>query len=126
MIADLAKCRGVTERQREVLLFIHNYISQYGQSPTHAEVAVRFGMKNKSIATEHIRALHRRGYLDQTPRSPRSLRLTLLGKDAIGLTTDSQERSLIRCRELLSRAADLLAQTIPSAPILADIRKEIT
>jgi SOS-response transcriptional repressor LexA len=115
----------VTERQRQVLAFVHSYTEQHGRPPLHAEVAVALGMSSKSLATGHIQALIQRGLLDHKRRSPRSLQVSILGKDVLGITTDASARALERCRLLLSLAADLLGQTTPNAPLLAEIRREI-
>lgn len=129
MIAGVAKCGPVvirvTERQRQVISFVHNFWEQYGHGPSRVDIAAGLHMSNVSLAADHVKALLRRGFLEQRPNAARSLHLSLLGKDAIGLTTDAQERSLARCRDLLRETVALLERTMPSAPLLAEIRKEL-
>ena len=65
-----------TKKQQEILLFISNYISQHGYSPSYREIMV--GLNYNSVATValHVSSLIKRGHLVKRDHSARSLELT--------------------------------------------------
>lgn len=66
----------LTERQREVLDFVRNRQEEMGAPPTLREIAVHFGFRSMNAAADHVRALRRKGFLEQNPGLARSLRVT--------------------------------------------------
>ncbi len=64
----------LTPRQRDVLDFIESTERETGQAPSLREIAAFFGYRSVNAARDHVRALTRKGALDQTPRRPRALR----------------------------------------------------
>lgn len=57
------KLAKLTERQNEVLKFIKQEVKAKGIAPTRADIAEHFGFKSKNAATDHIKALQRKGYI---------------------------------------------------------------
>ncbi|MDR1788511.1 MAG: transcriptional repressor LexA [Treponema sp.] len=70
---------AITARQREVLEYIRERISEKGYAPTIREVALHFGFSIKA-AHDHMRALCKKGFAVQDERRSRSMRLTPHGE----------------------------------------------
>lgn len=70
----MAKC--LTETQSRVLDFVDEETGLNGRPPTIKEIARHFGWSSVSTAQQHLDALKKKGRLDRTPKSPRSLRVT--------------------------------------------------
>ena len=62
-----------TKKQKELLSFIEDFISERGYSPSYREI--REGLKYNSVATValHVNNLIKRGHLQKRDRSARSL-----------------------------------------------------
>jgi repressor LexA len=65
----------LTQRQKEILDFIASYQSRRGFSPTYQEIADHFSLASKFGVARHIDALIKKGRLEKTPESARSLRV---------------------------------------------------
>lgn len=57
----------LTKKQARVLAFIQAQ-QQSGLSPTMREICDHFGFKSPNAATDHVKALRRKGYLAENPR----------------------------------------------------------
>lgn len=73
-----------TKKQREILTFIEQFISEHGYSPSYREVMA--GLNYTSVATVslHINSLIRRGHLVKRDRSARSLEIVRHNPTAAG------------------------------------------
>lgn len=65
-----------TKKQRELLTFIEQFISQHGYSPSYREIMA--GLNYTSVATValHVNNLIKRGHLHKRDHSARSLEVT--------------------------------------------------
>lgn len=54
----------MTDRQREVLVFITAYLDAHGTPPTLEEIAQEIGVVSRSTAHSHVQALVRLGQLE--------------------------------------------------------------
>src|SRR6266852_3777537 len=71
--------RELTERQREILSFIHSFSARHGLPPTVREIGGRFKVTPRA-AFDHLRALERKGALQRRPSAGRTSRaLTITG-----------------------------------------------
>jgi repressor LexA len=75
----------LTPRQRQVLHFIQESLSEHGLPPTRAEIAEALGFKSANAAEEHLRALQRKGVLELRPGASRGIQLKDSLRDQIGL-----------------------------------------
>lgn len=66
----------LTVKQQRVLDFIHKCQQTQGVTPTHQEIAAHFGFRSPNAATEHLRLIRRKGFLESVPRKARALRVT--------------------------------------------------
>lgn len=72
---------GLTPKQRELLDFVRNYISEHGGvSPSHDEMKAAMGLQSKSGITRLIGALEERGFVHRMPNRARTL--TVIGAAA--------------------------------------------
>jgi len=65
----------LTDRQRAVLDFISESISDRGFPPTLREIGNRLGIRSTNGVNDHLRALERKGYLTREDMKSRTLRL---------------------------------------------------
>ena len=68
----------LTDRQQQVLDCIRECLSDSGMAPTRAEIADIMGFQSKNAASDHLRALERKGYIKL--HSDRSRGIQLLDK----------------------------------------------
>jgi len=67
--------KELTDRQKQVLSFIANYIKKNSYPPTIREIADHFEISVKG-AHDHITALRKKGQLKQADKRPRTMGLT--------------------------------------------------
>ena len=65
----------VSEKQREMLAFIENYVEQHGFPPTYEEIRVGLNISTKSLVNYHLEALEEAALLSKSPNTPRGIRL---------------------------------------------------
>lgn len=75
----------LTPRQRQVLRFIQDAVSEHGMPPTRAEIAAELGFRSPNAAEEHLRALARKGCIELVPGSSRGIRLKDAIREQLGL-----------------------------------------
>lgn len=56
--------QDLTKRQQEILDYICEFQADTGMAPTRAEIALRMGYRSKNAASDHLRALARKGYIN--------------------------------------------------------------
>ncbi len=74
--------RQITARQQEVLDFISNFTKDNTYPPTIREIGEHFGISLRAVQ-DHIIALQKKGYLSQSQKRSRSLRV-ITGENASG------------------------------------------
>ncbi|MCL2181733.1 MAG: transcriptional repressor LexA [Treponema sp.] len=67
--------KELTNRQKQVLSFIADYIKKHSYPPTIREIADNYSISVKG-AHDHITALRKKGYLKQLDKRPRTMGLT--------------------------------------------------
>jgi repressor LexA len=75
----------LTPRQRQVLRFIQDVLSEHGIPPTRAEIAEALGFKSANAAEEHLRAMQRKGVLELRPGASRGIVLKDSLREQFGL-----------------------------------------
>lgn len=66
--------KKLTQRQRQVLAFVKNYIHEKGYSPSYHDISQHMGVTQTAIK-DHVHALVRKGYLEHLSGLPRSLKI---------------------------------------------------
>ena len=78
----------LTARQQQVLDCIRDSRLETGMAPTRAEIAERMGFQSKNAASDHLRALERKGYIRLHSDRSRGIQLvqrtTLKGREQLG------------------------------------------
>jgi len=75
----------LTPRQRQILEFIQESITENGMPPTRAEIAAALGFKSPNAAEDHLRALKRKGVIDLVPGASRGIQLRDSLREQMGL-----------------------------------------
>jgi repressor LexA len=66
--------KGITDRQKEVLTFISDFTEENSCPPTVREISEHFGISLRAIQ-DHITALQKKGFLSQTQKKSRSIKV---------------------------------------------------
>ena len=66
--------KGITDRQKEVLTFISSFTEENGYPPTVREISEHFQISIRAVQ-DHIIALQKKGYLSQSQKRSRSIRV---------------------------------------------------
>jgi repressor LexA len=65
---------GLTQKQRNILNFIHDFIELHGYSPSYKEIMIHFSFASTGSVHRHIQTLKRKGVLTAEKRCGRSVR----------------------------------------------------
>ncbi len=76
---------SLTKRQKEVLDFIRNFISQKGYSPSLEEIGESLGMSSVASVHKHLTHLAEKGYIKHEQNRKRSIEVG--GEDFLGTLT---------------------------------------
>ena len=63
---------GLTERQKEILTFVRNFLASHGFPPTIREIGTYFHIAPASVLG-HLHALEVKGFIRRIPAKPRCL-----------------------------------------------------
>lgn len=55
--------KEITERQKEVLAFLHVYVNEKGYPPTTREIADHFQFKSVNTVVDHLHGLEKKRYI---------------------------------------------------------------
>lgn len=81
--------RGLTGRQRKVLLVIRNSVESRGYPPSLREIGQAVGLTSPSSVAHQLGALERKGYLRRDPNRPRALEIVALPDNFPGVPSES-------------------------------------
>jgi repressor LexA len=95
----------LTKRQKQMVDFLENYISEHGYAPTLAEVGEYFGLSSLATVHKHLRNLEQKGLIRRQHNHSRALELA-------------------RTREDSARRVELLGQVAAGNPIEAIENRE--
>jgi len=65
----------LTKRQKEILDYINDFISDNGYAPSYREIGDYFGLSSSATIAEHIHSLQSKGFLKTDPNEARSIEL---------------------------------------------------
>lgn len=128
----------MTERQRAILEYLHEYVDEHGYPPTVREIGGAVGLRSPSTVHAHLAQLEREGVLKRDPTKPRAieladrrrpeqpaevLRLPLVGQIAAGgpLLAEQNIEDEIAVPEPLSSGADFLLRVSGDSMVNAGI-----
>lgn len=67
--------RSLTQRQTQILEFLVNFKNQEGVAPTYREISGHFGFKSTKAASDHVRALEKKGHVRLHGNRSRSIEI---------------------------------------------------
>src|SRR3989304_917157 len=73
----------LTQRQKEILDFLREFIRESGFPPSLREICARFGIKGPQNAAKHLDALEKKGFIKRKAAYSRGVEL-LEGSRAVG------------------------------------------
>jgi repressor LexA len=65
----------ISDKQKEMLAFIENFVGENGYPPTHEEIRTGLNISTKSLVNYHLEALESAALLSRSPNTPRGIRL---------------------------------------------------
>lgn len=66
----------ISDKQKQMLAFIENFVDKNGYPPTHEEIRSALKISTKSLVNYHLEALEGAALLSRSPNTPRGIRLT--------------------------------------------------
>lgn len=72
--------KELTEIQNKILHFLIEQKVEKGISPSLAEIAERFGYKNRATVQQHLQSIEKKGFIKKNPKRSRSIEITLEDK----------------------------------------------
>lgn len=79
--------KGLTQKQKDILYWIADFVKQNAYPPTVREISVNFGITIRAVQ-DHLTALQKKGYIVQAQGRSRSLRVI---KDERNLNGEIQQ-----------------------------------
>lgn len=105
----------LTDRQRSILEFIVQQMSERGFPPSVREIGAEVGLTSPSTVHSHLATLQRHGYLERDPTKPRAIKVSW---DAVSDSTDVERRPY--------RHVPLVGQVAAGTDVLANEHIEET
>ncbi len=96
-----------SKKQRELLTFVDNFISGHGYGPSYREIMTAMGYKSVSTVAVHIDGLIRKGYLQKSDYSARSVELVAPRSDQQHLTWLEQQAAAFDANNQPEQAAQI-------------------
>jgi len=72
--------KELTDIQNKILHFLIDQKVEKGISPSLAEIAERFGYKNRATVQQHLQSIEKKGFIKKNPKRSRSIEITLEDK----------------------------------------------
>ena len=66
----------ISDKQREMLAFIEDFVDENGYPPTYEEIRTGLNISSKSLVNYHLEVLENGGMLTRSPNTPRGIRVT--------------------------------------------------
>jgi repressor LexA len=82
----------LTKKQRDLLIYINDYIQKTGLSPSFEEMKMGLDLKSKSGIHRLINALVERGFLERLPNKARALEVKKLPENVVSLQSQQASR----------------------------------
>lgn len=99
-----------TERQKAVLRYIYDYISDQGYPPTVREIGLGVNLSSSSTVHGHLKHLSEKGFLEKDKTKPRAIGITAKGISTLGLAPLLTKMPIIA--QITSDHADLSKEEV--------------
>src|SRR6202158_6613103 len=67
----------LTKRQKQLVDFLENYITEHGYAPTLSEVGQYFGLSSLATVHKHLHNLEKKGFIKRVHNHSRALEITI-------------------------------------------------
>lgn len=91
----MAKRGRKGEKQHEILMFIHEEVSDRGYPPTVREICDATGLASTSTVHGHLSRLEKHGYIVRDPAKPRAIEVTESGRNKLGISQNDGQIPLL-------------------------------
>lgn len=91
----MAKRGRKGEKQHEILMFIHEEVSDRGYPPTVREICDATGLASTSTVHGHLSRLEKYGYIVRDPAKPRAIEVTESGRNKLGISQNDGQIPLL-------------------------------
>src|SRR3990167_1906808 len=105
---------NLTKRQKEILDYIQEYITQHDYAPSYREIGSHFSLSSTATIAEHIESLKNKGYLENSENLARSIQLTPAWDERtfniplLGLIAAGKPIEAIRTNETIDIPRDMM------------------
>lgn len=106
----MTRSEGLSARQREILLCVHEEVLARGFPPSVREIAARVGLASPSTVKHHLDVLERCGLLQRVPGLPRALELSKAARAELGVDSPA-------LREEAAPTARVVTIDLPAAHV---------
>ena len=72
--------KELTEIQQKILDYLIDRRAYHAMPPTLADIAHKFGYKNRATVQQHLLAIEKKGFIKKNPKLSRGIQLTLEDK----------------------------------------------
>lgn len=79
----------ITTKQLQVLQAVYDLLAEIGYPPTVREIGSRVGLASPSTVHGHLDRLEESGFIARDPSKTRTIELTQLGLDTLGVKSDN-------------------------------------
>src|SRR5229473_8045813 len=76
----------LTKRQKQLIDYLNQYISDHGYAPTLAEVGAYFGLSSLATVHKHLHNLEKKGFIKRQHNHSRALEVSATDKPAVSRT----------------------------------------
>jgi repressor LexA len=91
----------ISDKQRQMLAFIENFVEERGYPPTYEEIRVGLDISSKSLVNYHLAALQNAELLTRSPNTPRGIRLNTTNETVqVPLMAEAVAEALPKVTEL--------------------------
>lgn len=115
---------AVSEKQRELLAFIEEFVGKNGYPPTHEEIRMGLNLSSKSLVNYHLEALENAALLSRSPNTPRGIRLRgeaeTLRVPFVDVVTEASELDKVELEQ--SEVIELTSDIVPESENLYAFR----
>ncbi len=123
--------KGLTEKQKKVLIFIEEYMNKYGYPPSIRDIARRFRITPRG-AQMHLVALEKKGYIKRSGKKARAINIsrrteavlvpvvgTIAAGEAIDMVEESEEEIEVP-KTMMSVGFDYFALRVKGNSMIGD------
>lgn len=113
------KRKPLSERQKNILQYIHEYVDENTRPPTIREIGEATSISSTSVVNYNLTRLMERGLVERVPEVSRGLRLTEQAFEYLGLVTGAVAEAVSSALETVSRVirVPLLGNIVAGEPI---------